>query len=82
MEGNRWDRPLVCYSPRPPSEGAEEKEGRRSTRDEVYQQVLAAITEGKAPAAGLSTATVRKERGPKRERRGGEGAERRRVGGS
>ncbi|EWM22764.1 chromatin associated protein kti12 [Nannochloropsis gaditana] len=58
VEGNRWDRPLICYSPRPPSEGAEEKEGRRSTRDEVYQQVLAAITEGKAPAAGLSTATA------------------------
>ncbi|TFJ82820.1 hypothetical protein NSK_005895 [Nannochloropsis salina CCMP1776] len=58
VEGNRWDRPLICYSPRPPSEGAEEKEGRKSTREEVYQQVLAAVTEGKAPAAGLSTATA------------------------
>jgi len=74
-ESNRWDRPLIRYTPpslpssssssASPSSGegeggGEEEEGREEKGREVaYRQVLQALTQGKAPAAGLSTAMVR-----------------------
>ncbi|GAB5029416.1 protein kti12 homolog [Nannochloropsis oceanica] len=69
-ESNRWDRPLIRFiPPSPPSSSShrspppagvgeggskEDKEGERWVL--AYRQVLQALTEGKAPAAGLSTA--------------------------
>ena len=69
-ESNRWDRPLIRYTPpslssssSPPSGGGGTDEGLREEkgREMAYRQVLQALTEGKAPAAGLSTAMVRRE---------------------
>ncbi len=57
--GNRWDRPLIRHD----SAGAAGSEGEGPGEGEgverVYRQVLTALVEGRAPAAGFSTAVVR-----------------------